>query len=430
MTFIDQTAVPVILPGSITKPAPPPVRFTGSTESYVWLLIRGYALLGVTLGIYRFWLNTDVRRFLWSKTEVVNEPLEYTGTAVELLIGFLIGLAILIPLYVVFFVGALSMGTAGQFASVLSVPFLALFGQYAVYRARRYRLTRTIYRGVRFHQDGSAVRYAFCAMFWWVMIVLTLGLAYPFMQAQLERYKMRHTYYGNLQGAFVGSGFRLFLRGLIMWLLVFGPFALALVAAIIAIDWTAFFAIIEVSDGEEAFRQLARVRGTKEAAIFGGVGITFSVLFAFFLYPVFQAMVMRWWISGLRLGELTFTSKLRTGRIYGAYARFIGISMLYVTAIGIVVGIVAVLITIIGKASGASTAFQIVGAVASIGIYVFAMLGYSVIYRATVQLTMWRHSVQSMELENLGVLDTVKAEGGPSSAIGEGLADALNVGGI
>ena len=38
-----------------------------------------------------------------------------------------------------------------------------LLGHYAVYRARRYRLSRTVYRGVRFHQEGSAWRYAFCA---------------------------------------------------------------------------------------------------------------------------------------------------------------------------------------------------------------------------------------------------------------------------
>ena len=63
---------------------------------------------------------------------------------------FLIGLAILIPLYVVFFVIALNMGPVGQFASVIGFVLLALFGQYAVYRARRYRLTRTVYRGVRF----------------------------------------------------------------------------------------------------------------------------------------------------------------------------------------------------------------------------------------------------------------------------------------
>ncbi len=56
-----------------------------------------------TLGIYRFWLATDIRRFLWSNTELAGETFEYTGTARELLIGFLIALAILVPIYAVLF---------------------------------------------------------------------------------------------------------------------------------------------------------------------------------------------------------------------------------------------------------------------------------------------------------------------------------------
>jgi len=430
MTVSNTTSVPVILPGSTAPAVQPPVRFTGTTEAYVWILVRGYALLGVTLGIYRFWLNTDVRRFLWSKTEVADEPLEYTGTAVELLIGFLIGLAILIPLYVVFFVGALSMGTVGQFASVFGFLILLVFGQYAVYRARRYRLTRTVYRGVRFQQTGSAARYALYAMLWWLLILFTLGLAYPFMQAQLERFKMRNTYYGNLQGAFVGSGFKLFLRGVAMWLLVAGPLALALVAAIASIDWPAFIAAADIERGEEAFAQLAKVDGIKESIAFLGGGVSVSILFGVFLYPVFQAMVLRWWMSGLRLGDLTFTSHLRTKRIYGAYARFIGISMLYSTAGGIAFSIAAILFTMILGSPEKNVVFQIIAAVLGIGFYVIFVLGFSVIYRATVQLSVWRWSVQSLDLQGLAVLDSVKAEGGPSSAVGEGLADALNVGGI
>ena len=35
-----------------------------------------------------------------------------------------------------------------------------------------------------------------------------------------------------------------------------------------------------------------------------------------------------------------------------------------------------------------------------------------------------------MELDGAAALDRVKAEGAASSAVGEGLADALNVGGI
>ena len=45
------------------------------------------------------------------------------------------------------------------------------------------------------------------------MIGLTLGLAYPFAQASLERFKLHNTCYGDLQGHFVGSGMRLFFRG-------------------------------------------------------------------------------------------------------------------------------------------------------------------------------------------------------------------------
>jgi uncharacterized membrane protein YjgN (DUF898 family) len=46
------------------------VRFLGQRRAYWRLLVRGAVLLMVTLGIYRFWLATDVRRFLWSNTEI------------------------------------------------------------------------------------------------------------------------------------------------------------------------------------------------------------------------------------------------------------------------------------------------------------------------------------------------------------------------
>src|ERR1043165_5877712 len=192
-----------------TSPGLPPngAHFGGNERAFWKLLIRGAVLLLVTLGIYRFWLATDVRRFLWSNTEIAGDGLEYVGTAKELLIGFLVG--------------------------------MALLGQFAVYRARRYRLSRTVYRGIRFHQTGSAWRYAVCAIFWWAMIGATLGLGSPWAQASLERFQLRNTYYGDVQGHFVGSGTRLFLRGVLLWLAVMGPLAFGLMMAVGAVDWTA-----------------------------------------------------------------------------------------------------------------------------------------------------------------------------------------------
>src|SRR5262249_59037940 len=183
------------------------VRFLGQRRSYWRLLIRGAALLMVTLGIYRFWLVTDVRRFLWSNTEIAGEALEYSGTALELLLGFLIAIALLIPIYTAFFLAALDLGLLGQLSGLIAFGALAVLGQYAIYRARRYRLTRTVYRGLRFHQKGSAWAYAFRATLWCIATALTFGLVYPFQLASLERYKLMNTFSTHLARTFVASRF-------------------------------------------------------------------------------------------------------------------------------------------------------------------------------------------------------------------------------
>src|ERR1700760_225297 len=80
----------VLMPPPIpTPPADAPVRarFTGGMPDYRRLMIRGALLQAVTLGIYRFWLLTDMRRFEWANTEVGGDSAEYTGTAIELLLG-------------------------------------------------------------------------------------------------------------------------------------------------------------------------------------------------------------------------------------------------------------------------------------------------------------------------------------------------------
>lgn len=429
MNLVDATAAAA--PGSSVYAAPA-VRFLGDPRVYWRLLIRGAALLAVTLGIYRFWFATDVRRFLWSNTEIADVTLEYAGTAFELLIGFLIAVALLVPLYVFFFVVALNLGPIGQLSSVLGFPVLAFLGHFAVYRARRYRLTRTIYRGVRCHQGGSAFRYAAFALLWWTLIVSTLGLYYPFAQARLERLKMRHTYYGNLQGRFDGSGLRLFLRGLPMWLLVIGPLAFALVFSFAAVDWDKVAAAAAgANSGSEFINQLEDAFPNVYAAIVVALAaVATSVVMAAVLFPVFQAMMLRWWISGLRFGALTVRSHLRTGKIYGAYLRFLWYGLLFLLAAAVIGGLGFFALSMVLTAIGKPEISEIVGAMAGVGFYVAIMLGLSTIYQGTVKLSLWRSGVEAIELAGSAALDHVKAEGTPSSAVGEGLADALNVGGF
>jgi uncharacterized membrane protein YjgN (DUF898 family) len=417
---------------SITAAAPRAgrenVSFLGADRDYWRLMLRGAVLLMFTLGIYRFWLVTDMRRFLWSNTEIGEDSLEYTGTAFEILVGFLIAVALLVPIYAGFFIAALDLGTLGRLSGILAFLLLAFLGQFAIYRARRYRLTRTVYRGLRFRQTGSAWRYAVCAMFWWGMIILTLGLAYPWAEARLERFKMDNTYYGDLAGEFRGRALSLFWRGVPLWLLVIGPLLAGIVIGAGSIDWRAV-GLAASQGGDDV---LARIEGASPgfgaAIVFAILGVIWAVIAAALLYPAFQALVLRWWLAGLRFGPLTVSSRVRTGQVYGIYMRFLGYSLLFSLAAGVIATVMAAAYRALAPLLAATLA-EIVMTAALLGGYVTAALAYSTIYQVTVKLGFWRIGADSLELSGAATLDRVKAVGQPSSSLGEGLANALGVGG-
>jgi uncharacterized membrane protein YjgN (DUF898 family) len=441
MTVIDAPAAAVSNPAvpSVPKresavdaaPIASANRFVGDRKAYWRLLIRGAALLAVTLGIYRFWFATDVRRFLWAHTEIAGVTLEYTGTPYELLTGFLIAVAVLLPLNALLFVLALTP-PIGELASLFAFPLLVLLGQFAIYRARRYRLTRSVYRGLRCHQTGSALRYAARAILWWTLIILTLGLAYPFAQASLERFKLGNTYYGDLGGSFAGSGLRLLLRGFTMWLLVIGPLIGALAFAISAVEWRSLIqAAAGANDAGSFVNQLETTfPGIYPAIVASMTAVTASAVMAAVLFPAFQAMMMRWWLSGLRFGSLAVRSRLRMRDIYGAYLRFLLYGFLFLMLAAIVGSITLVVFGTFAVDHVSAEVTEIAGAIGAVASYVVVMLGFSTIYQGTVRLALWQRAVETTELDGAAVLDHVKAAGAASSAVGEGLADALNVGGI
>ena len=408
------------------------VRFLGD-EGALWRLrIKGAALVVVTLGIYRFWLATDARRFLWSNTEISGDTLEYNGLATELLIGFLFALAILVPLYMVFALVALELDLVAFAPALIGFVLLVLLGEYALYRARRYRLTRTVFRGLRFDQHGSPWRYAVYALLCWGLVIVTLGLAYPWTQAFIERFKMRNTSYGDLQGQFEGAGLSLFLRGLPMWLLVVGVPVAAIVAMARLVDWTMLGQAIASSQGDgDAMNTLIKTNpqiGKAFGLVFGAFGA--SILVAFVLYPVFQAVKLRWWISGLRFGDVAVTSRLRIRQVYRVYLRL----LLYLFLLSLLAGIMGAMLAsvVVGVVSlmHNATVIQVVGAAIGLVLYVVVMIGSSTVYQVIVAAGLWRLGAQTAALTGEAALDGVRATGSASSALGEGLADALGVGSI
>jgi uncharacterized membrane protein YjgN (DUF898 family) len=399
--------------------SPARARFTGATRVFRKLMIRGALLQVVTLGIYRFWLTTDARRFLWANTEVEGDSLEYTGTATELFLGFLIAIALLVPVYVLLFLGTLELGVMSRFSSAAAFVFLAVFGQYAYFRARRYRLTRTVFRGLRFHQSGSALSYALRALVWWIATGITLGLAYPWAQASLERYKLAHTHYGEWQGKFAGSGTRLFVRGIGLWLMMIGSF----VAYAFALTFINSVAPMRAAGA-------GSMDATTVIAVLIAAGLGFSLfVVAAVVYAILQGIIMRWWLAGLRFGPVVVATTLKKRQVFGAYLRCFLYALLLLIVLSVVVG--AVMAPFGAGMATSKEANQVMGGILVICLYLSFAVCLWVIYQVTIKLGIWRMAVDSVGLAGFDAIERVRADDTrPSSAVGEGLADALGAGGI
>ena len=84
-------------------------------------------------------------------------------------------MAVLVPVYILYFVVTLEAERLQAFASVPLFLLLYVLGYYALYRARRYRATRTVFRGVRFWMTGSGWAFLGRAILWDLITVVTLG---------------------------------------------------------------------------------------------------------------------------------------------------------------------------------------------------------------------------------------------------------------
>ncbi len=172
---------------------------TGKFFNVLGLALKNAGLTIITLTMYRFWARTSMRRRLWSRTWVLGDPLEYTGSALELFRGFLIALpCFFLPAIFVFYIAPVAIEptwaawlTFGFY--VASVPLIAA----ARFWMRRYQLSRTRWRGIRFGLAGSAWGFASASWGWWVLQTLSLGWYTPAARINRARLMWENTRFGD-----------------------------------------------------------------------------------------------------------------------------------------------------------------------------------------------------------------------------------------
>jgi uncharacterized membrane protein YjgN (DUF898 family) len=212
-----------------------PFAWQGSPWHLAGVCVLNFVLMLLTVGIYGFWGRTEIRRRMWSSVRLMGEPMAYHGTPQELLRGFFAVLAIvLVPLFIL---GSAVVIIFGQASAIFGLYQIGLFlflypvlTAIAFYRARRYRLSRTSWRGVRASMSGSSNRYGLFSWATALAYLPTLGWIGPYRAIALQHRIVGSTALGNRPLLFSGTAKSLYGRYALLWfgtiILYVGTFAI------------------------------------------------------------------------------------------------------------------------------------------------------------------------------------------------------------
>jgi len=212
--------------------------FHGTWREFAPIAFTNLLLIIVTLGIYRFWAKARERRYLWSRTRFIDERLEWTGTGMELFLGGLIVIALfVVPYFVATQVGqAMILRGEKVIGGILFVvPLVAIFYLMGVarFRAIRYRLGRTNWRGIRGGSNDRGFRYGWSYMWKTVLGYLAMGLGVPWAMVSLWNQRWRAMSFGPMEFRCSADFSPLMKRYLLFYLspfLLIGAFAVLMIA--------------------------------------------------------------------------------------------------------------------------------------------------------------------------------------------------------
>ncbi len=206
----------------MTSPADsavPVLEYDGKIGDLYRIFLVNLALNIVTLGIWRFWGITRMRRYLWSRTSSGGDRFEYDGTGGQLFVGFLLALLIIFGLFAVAAAASVLIGPSHRLMAAVPILLAELvvvvlaFG--AQFSAQRYRLSHTVWRGIRGGVQGSMLAYGARALLYYALTAATLYQLAPWATLRLYERRMNSSSFGSLRFAASGRAAQLYLRFLL-----------------------------------------------------------------------------------------------------------------------------------------------------------------------------------------------------------------------
>jgi uncharacterized membrane protein YjgN (DUF898 family) len=324
-------------------------------------------------------------RLIWSFVHLNGEPLEYTGTGMELFKGFLMVMGcIFLPIAILTAAIIIIDGPDSlllRFIQPALVLFAYVFMGFALYKARKYQLSRTNWRGIRGTLVGSAMTYSLTYFGSLLAKGISLGWATPVMNTVLQEQIISDMRFGDAAFKFRGKAGKLYPTYALCWFLS----AAAIVAGLFGAGY-----LISEQVSPIFGKMFEGAATTKDESSKAGL-VILALLAAFFVYMLIIPML--WAIYSAK-----------QFRIFADYTRFDGSQFKLNVSAGSVIWLTFINLLIIVLTLGIGTPF--------------------------VQRRLVRFIIDRLELEGTVDVNRIRQSQVPLDSRGEGLADAFDVGGL
>jgi len=295
----------------------------------------------ITLGIFRFWAKTRIRRYVWSHVSFQGDRLEYTGTGGELFKGFLIVLGFVVLFGILQTVLQFALGPdspiaiATQFGFLVFVVYLVLVAHYT---AQNYRLTRTLWRGVRGGMTGSGWSYGVKALALSLLLPLSLGLAQPWVSSKLVNWRANASWFGSERLQLdlrAGPLYAAFFISVVLTIGLAAIFIGAITGIAHAAGWLDIQGIMEflrqqqemgqTAPDDSQIQMITRLIVVAYLSILVGFGFSYLLGWAFYV-----ATFYRMTAAAAQFANLRFASHAGTGGLIGLW---LGNAVIYIVTL-------------------------------------------------------------------------------------------------
>lgn len=172
------------------------LSYSGDGTEMAMLMLKNLFLTIITLGIYRAWAKTYVRRYVWGHVTFEGDRASYVGTGEELFWGWVKLFGILAGLIL----GVRLLALVVPFLAILiPIAYFFIFGL-AIYSGLRYRLSRTLWRQIRFGADRdkeSTKEFLRIYLVGSFLSFITFGIYYPFFKHYEREFLTKKSRFGT-----------------------------------------------------------------------------------------------------------------------------------------------------------------------------------------------------------------------------------------